>query len=47
VTEGRYQGRSIITKGLGGGETVIVEDISTVRPGQVVTAQTAQAARDK
>ena len=45
VTEGSYQGKSIITKGLGGGETVIVEGITRVRPGQPVTAQTAQAAR--
>jgi len=43
VAEGSYQGRSIIGKGLAGGETVIVEGIKNVRPGQTVTAQTAQA----
>jgi membrane fusion protein (multidrug efflux system) len=39
VAEGNYQGRSIIAKGLDGGETVIVEGIQNVRPGQTVTAQ--------
>jgi membrane fusion protein (multidrug efflux system) len=50
VSDGSYQGKSIITRGLGGNETVIVEGILKVRPGQLVTAQTgqsAQAARDR
>ena len=37
VAEGSYQGKSIITTGLAGGETVIVEGIKTVQPGQPVT----------
>jgi membrane fusion protein (multidrug efflux system) len=41
VIEGSYQGRSIINKGLGGGETVIVEGIKKVRPGESVTARRA------
>jgi membrane fusion protein (multidrug efflux system) len=41
VVEGSYQGKSIITKGLGGGETVIVEGTVKVRPGQPVIAQRA------
>jgi membrane fusion protein (multidrug efflux system) len=41
VVEGSYQGKSIITKGLGGGETVIVEGTTKVRPGQPVIAQRA------
>jgi len=47
VTEGSYQGKSIVSKGLSGGETVIVEGIAKVRPGQSVTAQTAQASHDR
>ena len=47
VTEGSYQGKSIITRGLDGRETVIVEGIMKVRPGQPVTAQTAQAGRNR
>lgn len=47
TAEGSYQGKSIVTKGLSGGETVIVEGILKVRPGQTVTAQTAQAGRDR
>jgi len=45
VTGGSYQGKSVITKGLDGGETVIVEGPARVRPGQAVTPQTAQAVR--
>ncbi|HLN02551.1 MAG TPA: efflux RND transporter periplasmic adaptor subunit [Bryobacteraceae bacterium] len=41
VAAGKYQGRSIITKGLAGGETVIADGIQNVRPGQTVTAQRA------
>lgn len=47
VNEGSYQGKSIVTKGLGGGEKVIVEGIAKVRPGQSVTTQTAQAVHDR
>ena len=45
VTEGSYQGKRIVTKGLIGGEAVIVDGITKVRPGQPVTAQTDQAGR--
>jgi len=41
VIEGSYQGKSIIDKGLDGGETVIVEGIAKLRPGQLVAAQGA------
>jgi membrane fusion protein (multidrug efflux system) len=47
VTEGSYQGKSILTRGLGGRETVIVEGITKVRPGQPVAAQPAPAGRDR
>ena len=47
VAEGSYQGKSIVTRGLAGGETVIVEGIMKVRVGQSVSAQTAQAGRDR
>ena len=43
ATEGSFQGKSIVTKGLSGGETVIVEGIAELRPGQPVTLHTAQA----
>lgn len=43
LSEGSYQGKSMITKGLAGGETVIVDGAARVRPGQTVTPQTAQA----
>ena len=43
VTEGSYQGKSVITKGLDGGETVIVDGSARLRPGQPVTAKKAQA----
>jgi len=46
VTEGSYQGRSIVIRGLGGGETVIVEGITKVRSGQSVTTPTAQPRHD-
>jgi membrane fusion protein (multidrug efflux system) len=45
--EGSYKGKSIITSGLRGGETVIVDGMAKVRPGQLVTVQTAQASRDR
>ncbi|MDP3001251.1 MAG: efflux RND transporter periplasmic adaptor subunit, partial [Bryobacterales bacterium] len=41
VAEGSYQGKSILTRGLEGRETVIVEGITKVRPGQMVAATTA------
>jgi membrane fusion protein (multidrug efflux system) len=47
VAEGSYQGKSIVTRGLGGGETVIVEGVMKVRPGQPVSAQKAPAGRDR
>jgi membrane fusion protein (multidrug efflux system) len=47
VTEGSYQGKSIITGGLDGRETVIVEGIMKVRPGQPVAAQPVQAGRGR
>jgi membrane fusion protein (multidrug efflux system) len=47
VTEGSYQGKSIITRGLDGRETVIVEGIMKVRPGQPVAAQPVQAGRGR
>jgi membrane fusion protein, multidrug efflux system len=43
VIEGNYEGKSIVTTGLAGGETVIVGDGSNLRPGQQVTLQTAHA----
>ncbi len=46
-TEGSYLGKSIITKGLDGGETVIVEGMTNVRPGQPVSLKAAQPGRDK
>lgn len=39
VIDGSYQGKSIITRGLRGGEAVIVEGIMKVRPGQPVATQ--------
>jgi multidrug efflux pump subunit AcrA (membrane-fusion protein) len=45
VTEGSYQGKRIVTKGLIGGEAVIVDGITKVRPGQPVTAQTDHSGR--
>jgi membrane fusion protein (multidrug efflux system) len=47
VSDAIYQGKSIVTKGLGGGETVIVDGIAKVRPGQRVTVQTAQTSRNR
>ncbi len=41
--EGSYQGKSVVTRGLAGGETVIVAGGSALRPGQPVTFQAAQA----
>jgi membrane fusion protein, multidrug efflux system len=41
VTEGRYQGKSIVIKGLDGGETVIVDGSGKLRPGQLVSTQGA------
>jgi len=43
VIEGRYQAKSIVTTGLGGGETVVVAGGSKLRPGQQVTFQAAPA----
>lgn len=42
-TAGTYQGKSILIKGLNGGETVMVEGTMKVRPGQRVTPKMAQA----
>lgn len=42
VTEASYQGKSIVVRGLGGGETVIVEGMAKLRPGQTVAARAAQ-----
>jgi membrane fusion protein (multidrug efflux system) len=42
VTDASYQGKSVIARGLDGGESVIVDGIAQVRPGQPVTAQPAQ-----
>ena len=39
VTDGSWQGRVVVTSGLGGGETVIVSKCSQLQPGQVVTTQ--------
>jgi membrane fusion protein, multidrug efflux system len=47
ATEGSYQGKSIVTKGLSGGETVIVEGIARVGPGQSVIVRTGQASHDR
>jgi membrane fusion protein (multidrug efflux system) len=44
VTDASYQGKSVIAKGLDGGESVIVDGVAQVRPGQPVTAQPAQSA---
>jgi membrane fusion protein (multidrug efflux system) len=41
--EGSYQGKSVVTRGLAGGETVIVAGGSNLHPGQQVTFQAAQA----
>jgi membrane fusion protein (multidrug efflux system) len=41
-TEGSYQGKSIVTNGLGGGETVIVEGTKKFSPGQRVATKTVQ-----
>jgi hypothetical protein len=38
VTDGSYQGRAVVAKGLDGGETVIADWTAKVRPGQLVTA---------
>jgi membrane fusion protein (multidrug efflux system) len=43
TTEGSYQGKSIVTGGLDGGEIVIVEGGAKLRPGQPVSARTAPA----
>jgi membrane fusion protein (multidrug efflux system) len=41
TTDGDYQQYSIVHSGLQGGETVIVQGLQKVRPGMVVTPQTA------
>jgi membrane fusion protein (multidrug efflux system) len=46
VAEGSYQGKSVVTAGLEGGEAVIVEGSSKLRPGQPARPQAARAARD-
>jgi membrane fusion protein (multidrug efflux system) len=47
VAEGSYQGKSIVTKGLDGGETVIVEGAQKVQPGQTVIPRPAPAGRGR
>lgn len=44
-TEGSYQGKSVVIKGLSGGETVIVSGVTTVHPGQRVSTRAAQENR--
>jgi membrane fusion protein (multidrug efflux system) len=46
VAEGSYQGKSVVTAGLEGGEAVIVEGSSKLRPGQPARPQAVRAARD-
>jgi membrane fusion protein, multidrug efflux system len=46
-TQGSYEGKSIIIKGLAGGETVIVEGREKLRPGQRVSTRTAQAGQGR
>jgi membrane fusion protein (multidrug efflux system) len=46
VAEGSYQGKSVVTAGLEGGEAVIVEGSSKLRPGQPARPQATRAARD-
>jgi membrane fusion protein (multidrug efflux system) len=46
VAEGSYQGKSVVTAGLEGGEAVIVEGGSKLRPGQPARPQAVRAARD-
>jgi membrane fusion protein (multidrug efflux system) len=41
VIDGSYQGKSIVAKGLSGGESVIADGRAKVRPGQVVTTRAA------
>lgn len=43
TTDGDYQQYSIVHSGLQGGETVIVQGLQKVRPGMVVTPQTADS----
>lgn len=43
ATQGSYQGKSVVTTGLSGGETVIVEGGAKVQPGQSVIPRLAQA----
>ena len=47
VTDGSYQGKSVVSKGLAGGETVIADGTAKLRPGQSVTAQWAPATHDR
>jgi len=42
AAEGNYEGKSIVIRGLSGGESVIVEGILKVRPGQPVVTQPVQ-----
>jgi membrane fusion protein (multidrug efflux system) len=42
-TEGSYAGKAVVTRGLLGGETVVVEEMTRLQPGQRVTIRTAQA----
>lgn len=46
-SEGGFEGKSVITAGLRGGEAVIVAGMSVLRPGQRVSAQPYEASRDR
>ena len=45
ATDGSYQGRSIVTSGLSGGEMVVVDGVAKLHDGQAVTLRAAQAGR--
>jgi len=45
ATDGSYQGRSNVTSGLSGGETVVVDGVAKLHDGQAVTLRAAQAGR--
>ena len=47
VTAGGYQGKSIVTSGLDGSETVIVEGGANLRPGQLVAPRTTHAGPER
>ncbi len=44
ATEGSYEGKAIVTSGLSGGETVVVEGIMKLRPGLPVRVRNAASA---